>query len=186
MARLRVKAAGQARPAELAAAIRRQIPAVQVIPTALNQQAATRGTEGGLPLDIIDIAGVDVMDTRCQRLPASPGERGRRSRGHIHHLEVRMEGGEVQRYIRAQISDKPGTELLHFFLRVVRAEDQERGHLEPNLRLVLEPAQGIQDRLQPGQAKLLVELVSEGFEVNIGRVHMGEEFRAGLGRDVAR
>jgi hypothetical protein len=44
--------------------MRRQIPAAQVIPTALNQQAATRGTEGGLPLDIINIARIDVMDTR--------------------------------------------------------------------------------------------------------------------------
>jgi hypothetical protein len=33
---------------------------------------------------------------------------------------------------------------------------------------VLKPAQGIEDRPQPGKTKLFVELITEGFQVNIG------------------
>lgn len=116
-------------PTELAATIRSQVPPAQRVARAFDQQAATRGAGGGLPPDVIDIAGVDMVDARSEGLPASPGQYRGRSGGDIHHFEVRVEGGQVQRHILAQISDKPGAQPGHFFFRIVVAGDEQGRHL---------------------------------------------------------
>lgn len=44
---------------------------------ALDQQTITRGANGGLALDIMDVAGIDVLDTPSACLLTSAGEGGR-------------------------------------------------------------------------------------------------------------
>ena len=76
-----------------------------------------------------------------------------------------MEGREVERDVRPELRDDPARQPVQLVVAVVPAGDQEGRQLDPDVRLVAEPAERLQDRLEPAGAELAVE-------VEIGRAHV--------------
>jgi hypothetical protein len=66
------------------------------------------------------------------------------------------------------------------------AGDQQRGDLQPAGRLVHDVFERLEHRGEVGAGLAEVEVVGKALEVDVGRVHPGEEFAARFGVDVAR
>lgn len=146
-------------------------PIVQyVMPGAPNQRKSAARTVGCLPLIVKDVPHVAVFDARAHCDLARPPQcRGGGSRL-IRHLEIGMEGGEVQGNTVPEILQDPVAHQLGLLRRVVFPGDHEIGNFEPDIGLVLEPLQGIEDRVEMGEGKLMVEAFGEPFEVHVRRV----------------
>src|SRR5271166_6321432 len=92
----------------------------------------------GLASRIVDIASIDVTNTRTHGDPPCYAQRRRWCWQGVHQLPVWTEGSEVQRHVRAEAIHNPGALRFNFGGRVVLAGDEQCGDLEPNVRLVLE------------------------------------------------
>ncbi len=66
----------------------------------------------------------------------------------ILQLEVRMKRREVQRHIGTEIFQYPLRQLTRFGRRIVQRRNDQIRNLEPHVRLVFQPLQGVQNRLQ--------------------------------------
>ena len=96
-----------------------------------------------------------------------------------------MEGGEVERHLVPECLEHPVTQTTQFVWRVVGARNEQVGHLEPHIGLGVEPAERLQDRSQVRQRQALIELLGERLQIDVGRVHLREEWSAGHRGDVA-
>ncbi len=81
-------------------------------------------------------------------------------------------------HVRAEMFNHPLRHFLHFFFRIVQSRDEQGGQFQPHVGFVLDVLQGVQYRLQVRAGDLPVEIVSEGLQVDIGRVHVLIEFTA--------
>ncbi len=97
-----------------------------------------------------------------------------------------MEGGEVPGDVRAEYVGEPAARGLELVGSVVLAGNEERRHLEPDVRLAPEVRERVEDRLEGSRAHLAVEAVAEGLEVDVGGVHVCEELAARVRTHVAR
>ena len=86
---------------------------------------------------------------RCARpdLPG-PGQRRRRRVRDVDHLEVGVEGGEVQRHVGAQVLGDPRGQLVELGVAVVAAGDQQGRDLEPQVGLVAQVLERLEHRLE--------------------------------------
>ena len=91
-----------------------------------------------------------------------------------------MEGGEMQRHVGAQVLHHPAAERLDLGGRVVLAGDEQRRDLEPDVGFVLEIDERVEHGGELARAQVLVEILGEALEVDIGGVH-AEQPRRGSG-----
>ena len=73
--------------------------------------------------------------------------------GDVHHLEVGVEGREVQGDVGSQVLAHPRRQLVELGIAVVAPRDEQRGDLEPDVRLVAE----VLERLQHGSEALALD-----------------------------
>src|ERR1700720_664914 len=85
--------------ATLEAAIPVHAIAADRVPVADDERRAAARTPGRLALGIVDVTDVAEPDATLARDQPCPRERARRGARAVGHLEVGMEGGEVQRHV---------------------------------------------------------------------------------------
>ena len=102
VASMGIEAAGEWGLAATAAALRVEAVVEDLIPVADDERLAAGGARGGVAIDVVDVADVDVLQTGPQRDVASAAQGGVRGSRHIGHAVVRMEGRKVQRYVGTQ------------------------------------------------------------------------------------
>jgi hypothetical protein len=100
-------------------------------------------------------------------------------------LEIGMEGGEVERDVGAEMLENPFAELAGFGGIVVEGGDDEIGELKPDVGFVFEPGEHVEDGLEMGERDFAVEILGEGFEVNVGSVNVVVDVVESFARDVA-
>src|SRR6516162_6954868 len=147
-----VEHAGARRAAVDAAAVGGEIPRREIVPVAADEGGAAAVAIGALARAIVDVAGVDVTQTRLQRDAPRRLQRRRRRRRRVHHLPVRMKGREVQRHVGAETLHHPAALRLDFRGRVVLAGNEQRRDLEPNIGLVFEVFERLEHRVKLARA----------------------------------
>src|SRR5688572_27214925 len=106
---------------------------------------------------VMNVAGVDVAQTILDRdLPRT--RQGRRRSGRtIHHLEVRMERGEVQGNVDAEIRGDPLRHFLEFLLGIIGSGNDEIRYLKPHVGFVLQIAERVLYGVEISGADFAVE-----------------------------
>ena len=158
----------------------------QIVPVPCDQQASAVRAVRALVFRVVDVARVGVLDALAQRDLAGGEQRLDGRPRLVLHPEIRVERAEVQRDFRADGVQHPIAHLAEFVRRIVFAGDDQIGDLEPDVGLVLQPAQRVQHGLQVRVGQLEVELFGKRLQIDIGRVHLAEERFARRRRDVAR
>jgi len=184
VARGRVEAAGDRMTAMAAPAVG-EVEAAQRVRIPLDHEAAAGRAVRALPRPVVDVARVDVVQSERLRDVLADHERlGRRGRP-VPHAEVGMKGREVEANIGAEVRRERFAHPPDLVVIVVLAGDHEVRALEPDLGLVLQPAKGVEHRLELREGEVAVEAIGESLEVHVRGVLLPEERPAGLGRDVA-
>jgi hypothetical protein len=176
----RFKHARQRRSAPVASAIGRQVPLPKRIPVPLDQQLPASVAIGALADGVMNIAGVHVAESDSGRDGARLAQRLCRRRRHIQHLVVGVEGSEMQGNVGTEPLQNPSREGLDLLFGVIVAWNEKRGDLEPDVGLVLDEFEGLEHGAELPRAELLIETLGERLEIDIGRVHDAEQFRARL------
>ena len=166
-------------------AARGHLVALDVVPVANDQGGMAVGAEGGAACAVVNIAGVDVVQPGIEGDPAGQAQGRRGCGGYAGHFPVGMEGGEVQRYVRAQFARHPVGEFADFGWTVVVAGNEQGGDFQPASGFVVDVGEGVEHGLQMADAELVVEAVGECLEVDIGGIHDGKKIAGGLRVDVA-
>ena len=91
----------------------------------------------------------------------------------------------MQRHVGAEVLDQPAAEAVDLVARVVLSGNEQGRDLEPHLGLPGEPLEGVENRLEVGEADAVVEGLGERLQVDVRRVHVGEQVPAGGRRHVA-
>ena len=162
-----------------------EVPADDVVPVALDEGFAAVVAEGGVAFGIVDVAGVGVADAVLHGDAAGLAQGFGRRGGYVAHFPVGVEGGEVDGDVGTQAFDDPLGHGLKFGFGVVFSGDQQGGDFQPGVGFALDVFQRFQHRLQVGAGEFPVEFFVEGFQVDVGGVHVAEELGAGFGGDVA-
>src|SRR5439155_24924735 len=84
-----------------------QLVPLDHVPVPLNHTLPATGAGGGLPGRVMHVARVHVAQAPLQGDPPGHPQRLRRGTRDIHHLEIRMERGEVQRNVRPEMLAEP-------------------------------------------------------------------------------
>ena len=113
---MRREAAGDACAALGAGALLVELVMQQVIPVAFDQRGFAARAESRAAFDIVDIAGIDMMQAVGQRNPARALQGGGRRGRHIKQLVVGVEGAEMQRHIGTQFGGDPARQSLQLGL----------------------------------------------------------------------
>ena len=79
----------------------------------------------------------------------------------------------------------PSAFCLNFGSGIVFARNEQRGDLEPNVRLMLEVLERLEHGSELARTEILVKTFGEGFEVDVGRVHVPKKLDPRLRRDIA-
>ena len=94
-------------------------------------------------------------------------QRFRRSSRLVAQFEIGMKRGEVQRHVGTQVHQNPFGQLARLRRIVIQAWNHQVGDLEPNIRLILQPLQRLEYRLEMSQCDLAVEVFSKTFQVDV-------------------
>src|SRR5664280_545718 len=78
------------------------------LPVADHHLGATARTGGRATRGVVDVAGIDVEQPIFLGDASRAGQRGAGGGRNVHHLVVRVERGEVQRHVRAELGCDPG------------------------------------------------------------------------------
>ncbi len=97
-----------------------------------------------------------------------------------------MERGEVHRHVGPEILDHPAGHGVELLVGVVVAGDDQVRDLHPDVRLVDQVLQGVEDVAQVRAAEAEVELLGERLEVDVRGVDVREELDSGSRADVPR
>src|SRR5437867_11111842 len=172
------------RPA-VAAAIAVHPVAPDRVPVAHDERRAAAGAPRRLPVGVVDVADVDEAEAAGERDGAGADE-GHGGRAHpVEHLEVGVEGREVERHVGAQVLEDPVALASDLVVAVVQARDQQRRDLGPHRGLAPEPYERVEHGLEMPEGDAVVELLREPLQVHVGRVHVLEDLGARLGGHVA-
>lgn len=87
-----IEAAGEWGLAATAAALWVEAVVEDLIPVADDERLAAGGAGGGVAIDVVDVADIDVLQTGPQRDVACAAQGGVRGGWHIGHAVVGMEG----------------------------------------------------------------------------------------------
>jgi len=97
---------------------------------------AAAGTAGGVAVAVVNIAGIDELQSLGEPDSARSRQRlGRRGRD-VQHLVIGMKRGEMQRHIDAQVVPYPGAFGGDLRVAVVLPRNEQRGDLYPYLGFV--------------------------------------------------
>src|SRR5665647_471392 len=119
-----------------------------LVPVAHDQRRPAARAKGGIALLIVDIAGIDILQTFAQGdIPGAYQGAHRRGRN-VRHLVIRVERRKMQRHIHAELLSDPLAHGGDFLIRVVLTGNQQGGNFKPYVCFMLEIAQGIEHRLQ--------------------------------------
>src|SRR5208337_3322166 len=155
-----------------------------IVPGAANEEGVAVGaiSAGGFGEDV---AFVDEVEADFTGDFAGAMESAWGSGRDIAELEIRMEGGEVERDVGAEMRENPFGELAGFDGIVVERGNDEIGELKPDASFVLEPGKHVEDGLEMGEGEFAVEIFGEGFEVDVGGVNVVVDVVEGFAGDVA-
>src|SRR5262249_14821800 len=162
-------------------AVRRQIPRRHVVPIASDQHCITNVTVSSLTGGIVNITGIDVVNTSIYGYLACSLQCLRWCRRDVPPFSVRVEGREMPRHILAGVVHYSGTLSLNFNVLIVLTGDKQGGDLKPDFCLVFKVLKRLEHGGQLARTEFLVENLGEPFEVDIGCVHVSKEFGPGLG-----
>src|ERR1700694_1835883 len=95
------------RAARLAPAFRSDSVRKDLVPVAHDQRLRAAGTEGRAALEVVHVAGIDVVQTFGERDVARAAQRRRGGAGDVGHLVVGMESSEVQRHVGSELTRDP-------------------------------------------------------------------------------
>ena len=91
----------------------------------------------------------------------------------------------MHRHVGAEMLDHPAGHLVDLPLAIVLAGDDQVGDFEPDIGLVLEITQRVEHRAKLALGHGLVEILGEGFQVDICRIDIAEESGPRLVRQIA-
>jgi len=98
-----------------------------------------------------------------------------------------MKGREVERHLGAEVLREPLRELVDLGVGIVLAGNEQRRHLEPRTRLLLQVGKRLQHGPELPAADLAVEAFREALQVHVRRVHVPEKLLArGVGHVAGR
>ncbi len=142
-------------------------------------------TPGASPLTVNNIPGIYIMNPVISGNLTCVNQGCRGSWGNGSHFPIGVESGKVDGDAGAQVFDNPLGELLEFTGGIVDAGDQEGREFQPHLGFFGNIFDDVENGLQVTAAKVVVEVVGECFQVDIGGVHVGKEKFGGFGVDIA-
>jgi hypothetical protein len=96
-----------------------------------------------------------------------------------------MECGEVDRNVNSKAVGHPPGHAVDLGAAVVEARDQQRRDLEPDAGLALQVLERVQHRAKVRGTRVVIKLLREPLEIDVGGVHVPVELRPRLGADVA-
>ena len=163
-----------------------KVPFAKQIPIALDDPFVATGAPGAAAVSVVDVAGIDVVQALRERDLPGARERRRRRVRLVAHLEVRVKRGEVPRDVRPEISCEPFRRTMQFRVAIVFAGNEQRGNLEPYVRLAPQVDERLEHGLELREAEPVIELLSETLEVHVGGVHVSVEFGPRIRSEVAR
>ena len=105
--------------------------------------------------------------------------------GNILHLIAGEESAEMERSISEAVGDEPLAHLADHGHIVVDARDDEVSEFDPYVRL-FHGENSVEHWLQVSATDALVDLVAEGFQVNIGSIEIRQEISQRLLTDITR
>ena len=135
---------------------------------------------------IVHVARVRVANPVGECDLAGAGERRRRGGRDVEHLEVGVERREVHRHVTPEMLDDPPRHLVELGVGVVLAGDEQVGDLDPHVGLVDEVLERVEHVVEVRAADVVVEVLGEGLEIDVRRVHVREHLRSRLRAHVAR
>ena len=91
----------------------------------------------------------------------------------------------MQRHVRPEIAQNPFGKLPGFGRIIIQGWNHQVGDLKPHRRFVLQPRQRLQHRLKVCQRDFSVKILTEGLEVDVGRIDMIVNVMEGVVGDVA-
>ena len=97
----------QRRTAVGAASLRIKSVAEDFVPVAHDQGRAAAGALCGVAVDVMHVAGIDVLQTRLARDAPRPAQGRGRGRCDVAHLEIRMKGAEMQGCVITELVSHP-------------------------------------------------------------------------------
>lgn len=120
----------------------------------------------------VDVALVDEVQAGFESDGAGAVKSFGRGAGLVLKLEIGMKGGEVKRNVGAEIFEEPIAKAASLAGIVVESGDHEIGNFEPDIGLVLEPFECVEDGSEMGESGAGVETFGEGLEVHVGGVNV--------------
>ena len=115
-----------------------EIPLAKLVPVTLDQQFAATRTPSAAAFAVMDVSGVNVMQTLRTGDLACTGKRCRWCVRFIEHLEVGMKRREMPWHIRSEIFRKPLARAMQFGVAVVLAGNEQRRDFKPDVRFASE------------------------------------------------
>jgi len=91
----------------------------------------------------------------------------------------------VHRDIGTEVLHHPPGHPMQFVIGVILPRDDQGGQFDPDIGFVGEVDQSLEHRLDGTTAQSFVEVVCEGFEVDVRGIHMGEELAPWLRQDLS-
>lgn len=134
---------------------------------------------------IVHVAYVDVFQTLAPRNVVSLQQGFDRSLRPVSHAKIGMKGREVHGDFVMEMGQDPIAQFAQFLWRVVFLRNNQVRDFEPNVRLLIQPLERVEYRLQMRVSQLVIELFAERFQVHIHSVHLSKKDRTSFRRNVA-
>lgn len=103
-----------------------------------------------------------------------------RGGGAVGELVGGVEAAHMPGGVDTQVRSDEGGQLFKLYGIVIETGDEQGRDLQPDAAPLHAP-QGVQNGFQAPTALLVVEVVVEGLEVHVGRVHIGDRCFQGIG-----
>ena len=141
------------------------------MPVSFDQSLAAARTGGRSTFPVMDIAGVDVPQAIAQSDTPRPLDGIGRCPLPIIQFVGGMKRREMQGDFGAQVIADPARHGVEFGITVVEPGNQERGDLQPTIRIVIHRLQRVEHRSQVSAGLPDIEIIRECFQIDIGRIH---------------
>ncbi len=156
---------------------------VDVVAGALDEQLAAIRTMGIFSFTALQVADVDKPEAGLDGDFAGAQESSGRCGRQVLELVLREEARKVQRRAGAEVFGYPAAKLFGFVFGIVERRDDEVGDFEHHAAL-LHDRQRLEHRCEAGVADSAVEIVGEGFEINVGGIDETADFAQRFGVNV--
>jgi hypothetical protein len=169
--------------ATVSAAIIDEVPFTQLIPITFDEKLAASRAPGAAALGVMHVPRVDIVQSFGDGyLPRAIQSLLGRTR-FVEHFKIGMEGGEVPGHIGPEVFREPIGGAMNLPVAVILIRDEQGGDFEPDFGF-LQEFQGLEHWCEAGEAKSMVKIFGESFEIHVRGVHVLVEFGASFGSDV--